>query len=101
MIWYLYSSANNLIGIDEYIGLFEVGNDGYCERYMEISSDGTALKYSQTHPSDKLGQLPEGNFSAIKSEIFDSRYGTTITISKALFESFWLNFHCINFPRQS
>jgi hypothetical protein len=99
MTYYLYSSVDNIFGIDEYISFFEVGDDGYHVRYIEIKPNGTVIKYNQVHAADKFGQLPEGKLNDQRSEIFDNRYGTTVTITKELFDSVWANIFCVNLAK--
>jgi hypothetical protein len=54
---YLYCSSGNTVGLDEYLGFFEIGEDRYCVRYLEIRSDGRALRYTEQNPSDELAIL--------------------------------------------
>src|SRR5450830_910964 len=61
---YLYCSAGNTEGLDEYVGFFEIGDDGYCCRYLEIRSAGDALRYTEQQPADRFGVLPEGPWDA-------------------------------------
>jgi len=84
---YLYSSAGNTEGLDEYIAYFEIAEDGYCARYLEIRPEGHALKYTEEKPADALGALPEGQWDAV--EAAKPRYGTLKEISNALFDSVW------------
>ncbi|MCS0591756.1 hypothetical protein ACFQ09_07880 [Massilia norwichensis] len=84
---YLYSSAGNTEGLDEYIAYFEIAEDGYCARYLEIRPEGHALKYTEEKPADAFGALPEGRWDAV--EAAKPRYGTLKEISNALFDSVW------------
>ena len=48
---YLYCSSGNTVGLDEYLGFFEIDEDGYCTRYLEIRSDNGRARtgYSEAH----------------------------------------------------
>ncbi|MFC0250826.1 hypothetical protein [Massilia consociata] len=84
---YLYCSAGNTEGLDEYIAFFEIANDGHCSRYLEIRPVGCALKYTVEKPADEFGALPEGPWDAL--EAAKPKYGTLKDISKELFDSAW------------
>lgn len=84
---YLYCSAGNTEGLDEYIAFFEIAEDGYCSRNIEIRSVGHALKYTKDQPADELGALPEGPWDAL--EVAKPKYGTLNEISQQLFDSAW------------
>lgn len=84
---YLYCSAGNTEGLDEYIAFFEIADDGYCARYIEIPSKGHALKYTEDEPADEFGVLPEGPWNAL--EAAEPKYGTLNEISQQLFDSAW------------
>lgn len=84
---YLYCSAGNTEGLDEYIAFFEIAEDGYCARYIEIPSVGYALKYTEDEPADEFGVLPEGPWDAL--ETAKPKYGTLNEISRQLFDSAW------------
>ncbi len=84
---YLYCSAGNTEGLDEYIAFFEIAEDGYCARYIEIPSVGHALKYTQDEQADEFGVLPEVPLDGL--EAAKPKYGTLNEISQQLFESAW------------
>lgn len=84
---YLYCSAGNTEGLDEYIAFFEIAEDGYCSRYIEIRPVGHALKYTEDEPADEFGALPEGPWDAL--EATKPKYGTLNGISQQLFDSAW------------
>lgn len=84
---YLYCSSGNNHGLDEYLAFFEVAEDGYCSRYLEIQPAGKVLKYTEEKPADEFGALPEGPWDALKAA--KPEYGTLNDISKELFNSAW------------
>jgi hypothetical protein len=96
MMYYLYSSTGNTLEIQEYIGYFQMGDDGYCSRYLEINTDGTTLRYTKDHPADSFGQLPEGNWEDHKAEMSKKEYGVTTPVTSALFNAVWENTSCAN-----
>lgn len=77
---YLYCSAGNSLGLDEYIGYFENDEYGYCVRYVEILANGVALRYSEEKAAYKYAQLPEGKW--VESETTKAEYGHCIKISE-------------------
>lgn len=84
---YLYCSVGNTEGLNEYIAFFEIAEDGYCARYIEIPSVGHALKYTIDEPADEFGALPEGPWDAL--EAAKPNYGTLNEISQQLFDCAW------------
>lgn len=84
---YLYCSSGNTEGIDEYVAFFEIADHGYCSRYLEVKSDGDALRYTEKNPADQFGVLPEGQFD--EAEFSKPEYGRLNEISKRLFDSVW------------
>ena len=94
MQYYLYCSSGNTEGLDEYLGLFEIADDQYCSRYLEIQASGTALRYTEQLPADEFGQLPEGQWN--EHEAAKPEFGTLRSISKELFESAWHSTQCRN-----
>jgi hypothetical protein len=91
---YLYCSSENAEGLDEYIAFFEIAEDGYYSRYLEIRSVGDALRYTEERPADEFGVLPEGPWDAL--EAAKSEFGTLTVISKSLFDSAWGSVQCRN-----
>jgi hypothetical protein len=96
MLYRLYCSSGNAVGIKEYVGYFEIGDDGYTNRYIEIRTDGTAVRYSVAQPADRLGILPEGVWD--ETEASRNKYGILTGISKELFEAVWVVTQCSNDP---
>lgn len=84
---YLYCSSGNSHGLDEYIAFFEIAEDGYCTRYLEIPSVGMARMYTEENPADQYGVLPEGPWDA--QEATKREYGTLSDISEQLFNNTW------------
>lgn len=80
--------------MDEYIGFFEIAEDGYCSRYLEIRSAGDALRYTEQKPSDQFGALPEGPWDEL--EAAKPAFGKLNGISKDLFDSAWHSVQCHN-----
>jgi len=91
---YLYCSAGNTEGLDEIIGFFEIADDGYCSRYLEIRAGDDALRYTEQKPSDEFGVLPEGPWNAL--EAAKPAYGKLSCISQSLFDSAWQGIQCRN-----
>jgi len=87
MLYLLYCSSGNTLGIDEYVCYSEIGGDGYWVRYVEIKADGTALRYSMEHVADELGVLPEGKWD--EAEASKPEYGVVRQVSAQLFEAVW------------
>lgn len=94
MKYRLYSSAGNSVGVESYLGFFEIGVDDYVRRYIEIGADGTTLRYSDAFPADKFGQLPEGPVDQIEAS--KPEYGVFAPITAEVFESVWRNTICRN-----
>jgi len=44
MLYRLYSSTGNTVGLKKYFGYFEIDADGYFTRYLEINSNGLAYR---------------------------------------------------------
>lgn len=93
---YLYSSTGNTVGIHNYIGHFEVDEDGYCTRYLEIQESGDALRYTEEKAADSHGMLPDQNWHDGELEMHKKEYGTLTPITAALFETIWRATRCIN-----
>lgn len=88
---YLYCSSGNTEGLDEYIAFFEIADDGYCSRYLELGPMGNVLRYTEDDPADEYGALPERPWDA--REAAKPKYGTLNDISKELFDSAWNRIH--------
>lgn len=87
MIYRLYCSSGNTVGLDEYVSYSEIGADGFWVRHVEIKADGTARRYSASHSADESGALPEGQWDA--KEAAKPKYGLVVEISGHLFEAVW------------
>ena len=96
MRYYLYSSTGNTLGIDPYIGYFQIGDDGFCKRYIELNAGGIALRYTEERSADIYGQLPEGNWSDNDPEMSKKAYGVITPITEDLFETAWTSTRCTN-----
>jgi hypothetical protein len=94
MLYRLYCSSGNTVGVDEYVCYSEIGVDGYWLRYIEIKADGTAVRYRTDHAADSLGTLPDGQWD--ETEASKKEYGVVTAISKELFESLWIVTRCGN-----
>ena len=89
----LYSTVGNLQGVDEYLGYSELDAQGYWIRYIEIRSDGTAVRYSESHAADSHGVLPEGQWPGDEIAL---EFGPVMQITQALFETIWCRTTCVN-----
>lgn len=98
MLHRLYCSSGNTVGVDEYVCYSEIGPDGSWVRYVEIKSDGTALRYDTERAADQYGILPEGKWDEAESTM--SEYGVVATISAELFQAVWSVTRCINDERR-
>ena len=94
MLYRLYSSTSNSVGVDEYLAFSEIDETGYCARYLEFLSDGVALRYTEAHEADSLGQLPEGLWD--ETEASKREYGVLSPITAELFEAVWAKTRCDN-----
>jgi len=94
MFYRLYCSSGNTVGVDEYVCYSEIGADGLWVRYVEIRSDGKALRYDQKHAADEYGVLPEGEWQEAEASLRE--FGTVSSISTELFEAVWSATRCIN-----
>lgn len=94
MLYSLYCSSGNKVGVDEYVCYSEIGADGLWVRYIEIRSDGKTLRYDLEHPADQYGMLPEGEWQEAEASL--SEFGTVSRISAELFEAVWSATRCIN-----
>jgi hypothetical protein len=82
MLYRLYCSSGNTLGVDEYVCYSEIGADDSWVRYVEVKSDGTALRYDREHAADQYGVLPEGKWE--EEEATMKEYGIVATISSDL-----------------
>ena len=89
----LYSTVGNRHGVDEYLGYSELDAQGYWIRYIEIRSDGTALRYSEARAADRHGVLPEGQWPEDERVL---EFGPLVPITRALFETVWRCTICLN-----
>lgn len=94
MLYRLYCSSGNTLGVDEYVCYSEIGADGTWVRYVEVKSDGTALRYDRERAADEYGVLPEGEWE--EAEATKREYGIVATISADLFQAVWSVTHCVN-----
>jgi hypothetical protein len=94
MLYRLYSSSGNTLGVENYLGYFEIEANGHFSRYVEIRADGTAMRYNQSHDVDHFGQLPEGQWD--EAEATKSEYGVVVPITAELFEAVWRKTRCDN-----
>ncbi len=90
----LACTTGNLHELDEYLGYYEIDDEGYISRYVEVRADGTALRYDRTHEADSFGILPEGQWD--DAEASKPEYGSLCIISGALFEAVWSNTRFLN-----
>ena len=97
MVHFLYCSSGNTVGLDEYVGWFEVNEvEDLVHRYLEIRHDGTCLRYTEEHAADEFGVLPEGRWSEAASTIGDREYGHLARVSARLFEAAWESTKAVN-----
>jgi len=84
-----YLSLGNTVGLDNDIeSYWEIDDDGYIVRSVDVLSNGQRLKYSESHQSDTYGQLPEG--VTTEENLQDPSYGLCSTLEQCEFESAWL-----------
>ncbi len=95
MKYRLYSSEGNTVGLDSYLAYLEIGDDGYCTRYLMIRSDGITVRYTDEIHTDEFGFLPEGMIDC-DGEASQPDYGTFGPISETVFEAIWSNTICRN-----
>ena len=67
------------------VWFFEVGEDGFPTRQLEVYQSGVATRYDATHPDDEFGML-----SAVA---LDPSEFAPFSISAAEFEEAWSS-HC-------
>jgi len=95
MKYRIYSSEGNTVGLDSYLACWEVGDDGYCKRYLEIRADGIPVRYTEEIHTDEYGFLPEGVID-YDEEASRPELGTFGPISATVFEAIWSNTVCRN-----
>lgn len=91
---FLYISAANTVGVEEYLSFHEIGPDGTWLRYLHIAADGCATRYTESHAADEWGALPEGVWDV--HEAAKPAYGTLTAISAQLFDAVWRSTRCKN-----
>lgn len=69
---------------------FEMGNDGYVTRQMEVYENGIILKYDYSHTNDEYGFLADQPLEPWEIEI--------IEIPFEEFEHEWSKTKALNFP---
>ncbi|WP_431513053.1 hypothetical protein [Variovorax sp. DAIF25] len=94
MLYRLYCSSGNTLGVEEYVCYSEIGADNRWVRYVEIRPDGTALRYDSEHAADRHGVLPEGEWE--EEETTKREYGIVAAISADLFQAVWSVTQCVN-----
>ncbi|WAC73756.1 hypothetical protein OU995_03165 [Roseateles sp. SL47] len=94
MLYRLYCSSGNTVGIDEFLCYSEIEADGHWLRYVEVRADGTALRYDREHAADTFGVLPEGQWDELEASQVE--FGTVSAISAGLFEAIWRTTRCVN-----
>lgn len=85
MKYCIYSSEGNTESLESYLAFFELDDEGYAQRYLEIRADGMPLRYTMDFHTDEYGFLPEGRIddpAASRPE-----FGTFGPISKIVFEA--------------
>lgn len=80
--------------MESYLGYFEIGDEGYVTRYLEIRADGIPVRYTEEFHTDEFGFLPEGCVD--DSEASKPEYGVFAPISASVFEAVWRNTICRN-----
>jgi len=86
MRYFLHNSTGNTIGIEPYLALYEIDDEGEFFRSIEINAN-FALKYSRMYPADTYGQLPEGVWDDV--EAAKPEFGSVSPITSQVFESAW------------
>ena len=94
MKYRLYSSEGNSLGLESYLGYFEIGDNGYVARYLEIRADGTPVRYTEDFHTDEFGFLPEGPVD--DEDASKPEYGTFAPISATVFDAIWSCTVCRN-----
>lgn len=85
---YRYESKGNTQGLEEDIDCYwEIDEEGFIIRSVEVLNNKTLLKYSKQHEADSMGQLPEGQIT--QDNLNDSSFGVCTRMSKGQFEKIW------------
>jgi len=79
-----------------YLGYFEIDDDDYATRYLEIRPNGIVVRYTKEFGADEFGVLPECRIE--DDEVPDPEYGIFIPICAEVFETIWKNTICCNRP---
>jgi hypothetical protein len=95
MKYRILSTEGNTVGLDSYLAYLEIGDDGYCTRYLMVRADGVPVRYTAELHTDEYGFLPEGNIDN-DAEASKPEYGTFGPISAIVFESIWSATMCKN-----
>jgi hypothetical protein len=72
--------------------LYEVGEDRWAVRQLEIFEDGIVLSYDASHDDDQFGFLADQRFPDDR----EGEYYRQYEISKAEFEQAWRTFNPVN-----
>ena len=84
-----YRSIGNTVGIENAVDDFwEIDDDGFVVRSIQILSDGSILKYDREHDADSFGVLPEGVIT--EEMLSDHSVGKITRISLSDFEAKWV-----------
>jgi hypothetical protein len=83
-----YLSRGNTQGLDQGIeSYWELDDEGYIVRSVDLLKNGDLLKYSEKHLADSFGQLPEGRTT--QDNLDDKSFGSCIRLTKNEFEKVW------------
>src|SRR5689334_6199170 len=74
--------ADDLNGHGSSVWLFEVGDDAFATKQLEMYDDGTTLAYDMKHSHDAFGMLADQPFDLDEFAPFE--------ISPAEFERWWV-----------
>jgi hypothetical protein len=66
---------------------WEIGNDGYVVRSINLQIDGSRLKYDRQHESDQFSALPEGVIT--DGMLSDKPIGKITFITATEFNAAW------------
>lgn len=83
-----YMSNSNTVGLEDNIeSYWEIDQDGYVIRCIEVLAEGKLLKYDETHEADAYNQLPEGIIT--DDNLKDTSYGECQVLTQDEFEVMW------------